>query len=67
MKIEKTEPACTFQPILISITIESEEEWNVIYNMTSFDQSIPGMFGPDGSKEYSVVERFLLGVRKALK
>jgi hypothetical protein len=67
MKIQKTEPSKTFQPISITITIESQEELNVIYNMTSFDQSIPGMFGPDGSKEYSVVERFLMGVRKALK
>jgi hypothetical protein len=67
MKIQKTAPSKTFQPISITITIESEEELDVIYKMTSFDQSISELLGTIGSKAYSVVEGFLMGIRKALQ
>jgi hypothetical protein len=66
MKIEKTEPACTFQPISISITIESKAELKAIKSMTYFDETIPELVGPSNSKEYLIIQKFLNSISHVL-
>jgi hypothetical protein len=66
MKIEKTAPVKTFQPISITITIESEEELNAFRDMTAFDQTIPELVGMGTSREHKTIENFLISVREML-
>jgi hypothetical protein len=66
MKIQKIEPTETFQPISITITIESKAELKAIYNMILFDHSIPELVGPSNSKEYLIIQKFLHSISHVL-
>jgi hypothetical protein len=66
MKIQKTEPTKTFQPISITITIESEAELKAIKSMTHFDETIPELVGPSNSKEYLIIQKFLHSISHVL-
>jgi hypothetical protein len=66
MKIQKTEPTKTFQPISITITIESEEELKAIESMIHFDETIPELVGPSNSKGHLIIQRFLQSIAHVL-
>lgn len=60
MKIERVEQECKFQPITISMTIESKEEFDAIREMAEYDASIPKMVDDDpNSKQHEIVKSFL--------
>ena len=60
MKIKKvpTETPFTFQPITIQITIETEEELNVLYKMSRFNISIPELVS-DNTSQQEIIYEFL--------
>lgn len=43
MKVEKTHNQPAFQPITLTITIESKEEYDAIYEMSHYNVSIPDL------------------------
>lgn len=60
MKIERIEIEKKFQPITISMTIESEEEFDAIREMAEYDVSIPRMVDDDpNSAQHAIVKSFL--------
>jgi hypothetical protein len=67
MKIQKTEPAETFQPISISITIESKEELKAIKNMAGYNVTISETLGEYGKETVKMVNKFLMEIYRVLQ
>ncbi len=65
MKIEKITLLPSFQPITIQITIETEEELNVLRKMTYLNVSIPELISGDTSQQEIICE-FLNKIRGEL-
>lgn len=60
MKIERIEIEKKFQPITISVTIESEEEFAAIRSMAEYDVSIPTLVDDDpNGKQREILKSFL--------
>lgn len=60
MKIERVKQESKFQPITISMTIESKEEFDAIRKMAEYDVSIPKMVDDDpNSEQHEIVKSFL--------
>lgn len=60
MKIERIKTEKKFQPITISVTIESEEELEALQDMVGYDVSIPDLVNDDrNSKQRQIVQSFL--------
>jgi hypothetical protein len=59
MKIQKTEPTKTFQPITITITIESEEELKSIKKMAGYNATISSYFSDSDSETVKIINKFL--------
>lgn len=60
MKIERIKTEKKFQPITISVTIESEEELEALQDMVVYDVSIPDLVNDDrNSKQRQIVQSFL--------
>jgi len=57
MKIQKTEPTKTFQPI--TITIESEEELKSIKKMAGYNATISSYFSDSDSETVKIINKFL--------
>jgi len=66
MKIEKKVSEKTFNPISITITIESEKELRALDSVVNFDETIPGLVGNEGSEEYFAIQKLLEGIRRVL-
>lgn len=63
MKIQKNTPEVEFKPFDIVITIESEPEAQAIYQMATYDLSIPNMVTKPNQK---LVQQFLMALRKEI-
>jgi len=50
MKVEINEVENVFQPVTISVTIETIEEWMAIYNLACFNVAIPELVIPKNKK-----------------
>jgi len=57
MKIEKTTPRPSFQPISVTFTIETEEELIALQTMSRFNVSIPELLSNEGQQE--IIHDFL--------
>ena len=57
MKIEKTTPRPSFQPITVQITIETQEELEALQTMSRFNVSIPELLSNEGQQE--IIHDFL--------
>lgn len=67
MKIERVKQESKFQPITISMTIESKEEFNAIREMAGYDVSIPKIVDDDfNSKQHKIVKSFLQSMHHQL-
>lgn len=67
MKIERVKQESKFQPITISMTIESKEEFNAIREMAEYDVSIPKIVDDDfNSKQHKIVKSFLQSMHHQL-
>lgn len=67
MKIERVEQESKFQPITISMTIESEEEFDAILEMTEYEISIPSVVDDDlNGKQHKIVKSFLQSMHRQL-
>lgn len=67
MKIERVKQESKFQPITISMTIESEEELDAILEMTDYEISIPSVVDDDpNGKQHKIVKSFLQSMRPLL-
>lgn len=65
MKVEKTHTPPAFQPIALTITIESKEEYDAIYEMSHYNVSIPDLV--DGNNCYrNEVAKFISALHIAL-
>ena len=64
MKITKVKQETKFNPIEIKLLIESEDEFNSLSYLTSFDESIPELFDYQIQKE--IITKFLADLRKQL-
>lgn len=67
MKIKKvpTETPINFQPITIQITIETEEELSILYNMTQYNSTIPEIVSGDIIQQ-EIICNFLDSIRYEL-
>lgn len=57
MKIEKQKPKKTFEPITITITIESEKEYDMLKYMSNRDIKIP-------EQHYEICQGFKSNIMK---
>lgn len=65
MKIEKDTHQPAFQPVTLTITIESKEEYDAIYEMSHYNVSIPELV--DGNNCYrNEVAKFISALYIAL-
>lgn len=65
MKIEKDTHQPVFQPFTLTITIESKEEYDAIYEMSHYNVSIPDLV--DGNSCYrDEVAKFISALHVAL-
>jgi hypothetical protein len=64
MKIEKTTPRPSFQPITVQFTIETQEELEALQTMSRFNVSIPELLSNEGQQE--IIHDFLGMVQDTL-
>jgi hypothetical protein len=64
MKIEKTTPRPSFQPISFTFTIETEEELIALQTMSRFNVSIPEILSDERQQE--IVHDFLGMIQDAI-
>ena len=64
MKIEKTTPRPSFQPITVQFTIETQEELEALQTMSRFNVSIPELLSNEGQQE--IIHDFLGMIQDAL-
>ena len=65
MKIEKYPHQPAFQPITLTITIESKEEYDAIYEMSHYNVSIPDVVDENNCHRNEVAN-FISALHKAL-
>lgn len=66
MLIEKSQKPIKFNPIEIKITIESQEELEVLETIASFDTTIPNAIFKDDIKKNGIAKRFLDNLYSAI-
>jgi hypothetical protein len=64
MKIEKTTPRPSFQPITVQFTIETKEELEALQTMSRFNVSIPELLLNEGQQE--IIHDFLGMIQDAI-
>ena len=68
MKFNKETTSCTFQPITVSFTIETDEERTAMVRLLGWNQSIPAIGGvKEGENDWIIRKKFVDGVRTALE
>jgi hypothetical protein len=65
MKIKKTTPRPSFQPITVQFTIETQEELEALQTMSLFNVSIPELVSDDKDKQ-QIVYDFLGMIQEAI-
>jgi hypothetical protein len=66
MKIEKTAPTCTFQPISITITIESEEDLKAIREMAGYNVTLSETLAEYGEETVKTANKFFKEIYRVL-
>jgi hypothetical protein len=64
MKIEKTTPRPSFQPITVQFTIETQEELEALQTMSRFNVSIPEFLSNEEHQE--IIHDFLGMIQETL-
>jgi hypothetical protein len=64
MKIEKTTPRPSFQPITVQFTIETKEELEALQTMSRFNVSIPELLSNEEQQE--IIHDFLGMIQDAI-
>lgn len=66
MKVNKNSVSTGFQPVSITVTIETEEEMNALITFTSFDITLPEKVFPKNSSNFNIASNFLTEFHNAL-
>ena len=66
IKIVDKEPIPTFKPVVVELVIESQEEFDTLYNLSGRNCSIPNIIKDIGGS-YNITVEFLDKFRKSLE
>lgn len=68
MKFNKETPSDSFQPITVSFTVESKDEFSTILELLKWNESIPSVGNVQKyDDKWSIRKRFVDGIRTALE